>query len=544
MAAISVDAGTTMIKAVGYDKAGAESVVVRQETALQRPEPGWVEQDMVEVWNAVVYAIREVTAELEEMGEPIDYIAVTAQGDGCWLIGPTGRPTGAAILWNDGRAAGIIDQWRRAGVLEAAFRINGSMGFAGLPNAILTWLQRHQPDRLDRSTAALTCGGWLYAQLTGRVGVDTSDGSAPFTDLATGAYSEDVLTLFDMGWARRLLPELLDGERRVAGLTPGAAAQVGLPAGTPVVLSAYDIASTAIGCGAVEPELACSILGTTLCTEVVTDDARGVTGGTAAGLTVQLGVEGRLLRAMPTLAGGEVISWCCRLLDLDTPGQLGDLIAGVEPGAGGLLFLPYLSPAGERAPFLDEQARGAFMGLSFEHTRRHVARAVLEGLTLVIRECLAASGTTPTELRVCGGGAANATWCQLIADITGVRTARCQDHEIGARGAMVMGAAHTGVVPDVATAVDRYVILRDGFEPDPTRHRAYQMLYADFRALREVASAGWPRLAAMRERTSGIAAPGPIPRVTPEELAGEEGYRVEPSQRTVTHPGRTPRRPR
>ncbi len=507
MAAISVDAGTTMIKAVGYDKAGAESVVVRQETALQRPGPGWVEQDMVEVWNAVVYAIREVTAELEETGEPIDYVAVTAQGDGCWLVDPAGRPTGPAILWNDGRAAGIVDEWRRAGVLEAAFRINGSMGFAGLPSAILTWLHRHGRDRLERSATALTCGGWLFAQLTGQVGVDTSDGSAPFTDLATGTYSEQLLALFDMGWARRLLPELFDGGRRVAGLTPGAAAQVGLPAGTPVVLSSYDIASTAIGCGAVEPGLACSILGTTLCTEVVTDSA---TGGTVAGLTVQLGVAGRLLRALPTLAGGEVISWCCRLLDLDTPGELGDLTQQAEPGAGGLLFLPYLSPAGERAPFLDERARGSFMGLSFEHSRRHVARAVLEGLTLVIRECLAASGTTPTELRVCGGGAASATWCQLIADVTGVRTARSQDHEIGARGAMVMGAAHTGAAPDVATAVDRYVNLRDGFEPDPTRHRAYRMLYADFLALREVASAGWPRLAAMRERAAGITAAGPI----------------------------------
>jgi len=514
MAVISVDAGTTMIKAVGYDGAGIESTVVRQETSLQRREPGWVEQDMAEVWNAVVRTVRLVA---DELNEPVEFVALTAQGDGCWLVDRQGRPTGPAILWNDGRAGAVIDGWRRAGVLEAAFRINGSMGFAGLPHAILRWLQRYDPDRLERSATALTCGGWLYSQLTGRVGVDSSDGSAPFMDLTTGGYSDKLLAHFELGWARRLLPALLDGDRRVAELTPGAATQLGVRAGTPVVLSAYDIASTAIGCGVVEPGQACSILGTTLCTEVVTDAPD--LGGTPAGLTVRLGIPGRLLRALPTLAGGEVISWCCRLLHLDTPGELGELAKEVQPGAGGLSFLPYLSPAGERVPFLDEHARGSLMGLSFEHTRGHLARAALEGLTLVIRDCLAASGTSPTQLRVCGGGAASAVWCQLIADVTGVPTARSEDHEVGARGAMVMGAAHAGLTEDVPSAVNRYVRLRDSFQPDPSRYQTYQLLYEDFRALREVATAGWPRLSVMRER-------------------------APTSQHTVTHSSRTPRRPR
>ncbi|WP_064743147.1 FGGY-family carbohydrate kinase [Pseudonocardia spinosispora] len=541
MSVISVDAGTTMIKAVGYDGDGVESCVVRQETTLARRQAGWVEQDMAEVWNAVVHAVRTVVAELDE---PPDYLALTAQGDGCWLVDNLGRPTGPAILWNDGRAAAIVEQWRSDGLLEDAFRVNGSMGFAGLPHAILTWLRRYNPDRLRRSSAALTCGGWLFSKLTGRVGVDSSDAAAPFVDPRTGEYSTMLLQRFDMAWARSLLPEILDGRRRVAELSAVAAAQLGVPEGTAVVLSSYDIASTSVGCGAVEPGQACSILGTTLCTEMVIDSAAldAALAGPPAGLTIPLGVPDRMLRALPTLAGGEVIQWACRMLGLDSPGDLGELAREVPPGAGGLSFLPYLSPAGERAPFLNDAARGSLMGLSFEHTRSHVARAVLEGLTLVIADCLATSTVAPTELRVCGGGAASATWCQLIADITGVPTSRSSDSEIGARGAMVLGATYTRASPDVSSAVGRYVTVRDTFAPDAEAHAEYTELYRDFLALREIAGEGWPRLARMRTRAPSLTSAGPIPALRPAELAREEGYRVRPNQQTVTHPTQPDRR--
>lgn len=166
-------------------------------------------------------------------------------------------------------------------------------------------------------------------------------------------------------------------------------------------------------------------------------------------MTVASGVPGRYLRAFPTLAGTEVIQWTCSMLGLDDPFQLGDLAASCGVGAGGLTFLPYFSPAGERAPFLDPQARGSFLGMSFEHNREHVARAVLEGLTLVIRDCLTASRGAPSELRVCGGGAASALWLQMIADVCGVPVSRSTDTEVGARGAFLIGLVATEAASSV-----------------------------------------------------------------------------------------------
>jgi xylulokinase len=491
MAAICVDAGTTVIKAVGYADSGAETAVVRHRTSVSRPAPGQAEQDMGAVWDAVVRTVRGVAAELPGS---VDFVAVTAQGDGCWLVDAAGEPTGPAILWNDGRAAATVDAWNRSGLAERAFRTNGSSAASGLPHAILTWLKEHDPARLERSAANLTCGGWIFSRLTGELAADESDASAPFMDLRSRRYSPELLALFGLDWAARLLPEVRDDAHRVAGLTPDAATLLGLPAGTPVVMAPYDIAATALGSGAVRTGQACAILGTTLCVESLVE--RPDLDGDPVGITIAL--PGGHLRAFPTFAGTEVVQWACRLLGLTDPAELSVLAAQSEPGARGLAFQPYFSPAGERAPFSDPLARGAFLGMSFEHGREHVARAVLEGLTLVIQDCLAASGPPPRELRVCGGGAASALWLRLIADVTGLPVLRSDDSEVGARGAFLVGLVATGAAASVRAAADDHVRLRETVHPGPG---PYAEAYQDFLALRETGSRSWPLLAEMRSRT-------------------------------------------
>lgn len=491
MCFLAIDAGTSMIKTVLYDDDGTELALSRQETKVHRPHPGWAEQDMMDVWNAVVYTVRQVRSQAPD---PVRLIAFTAQGDGCWLVDEHANPTGPAVLWSDGRANSVVERWRAAGVLDEAFQATGSYTFAGLPNAILTWFAEHDPDRLARSHTALYCGGWLFARMTGEFAADESDASAPFLDPHSRTYSTRVQDLFGFGDLNRLLPEVRGDDRRVGELTRDAAAELGLPAGTPAVMAPYDIASTAIGAGAVAVGQACTILGTTLCTEVVRDEVD--TSGEPSGLTIAFGAAGHVLRAYPTLAGTEVLTWAARLLDLDSPRELSELAANAEPGAGGLAFLPYLSPAGERAPFLDPNARGTVWGLTLEHSRADVARAVFEGLSMVIEDCLAASGSTATELRLCGGGANSDFWCQLIADVTGLPVARSADTEVGAKGAFLTGLVATGTERDLADAAARYVTERSRFTPDPAAARDYAHQYNEFLALASTAQQGWKRQAA------------------------------------------------
>lgn len=490
MPALCIDVGTSMIKSVAFDGDGREVALARQGTKVLRPAPGHAEQDMDEVWDAALHTLRTTAREIDGA---VDVIALTAQGDGCWLVDADGEPVGPAALWSDGRNPGVVGRWERDGTIDKAFAINGSLTFPGLPNAILPWLREHEPERIERAHKALYCGGWIFLKLTGEFAVDESDASAPLLDVRKHEYSPELLKLYDLEWARDLLPDVRPMDRRVGELSRRAAGELGLPAGLPVVMAPYDIASTAIGAGAAAPGQACSILGTTVCTEVMTD--RVDTDGDPSGFTISMGVADRWLRAYPSLVGTEVIDWTMRLLGLSDPRELTALADRAPAGAGGLLFLPYLSPAGERAPFLDPRARGVFMGLSFDHDREHVARAVMEGLSHLVRDCLEAAPAASSELRLCGGGANSDMWCQLIADVTGVETLRSTDTELGAKGAFITALVATGAESDVESAAGRLVRLRDRFTPRADREAVHGERFEQFRALRDDATPTWRRLA-------------------------------------------------
>ncbi|WJV51107.1 FGGY-family carbohydrate kinase [Streptomyces flavofungini] len=515
MSVLAIDVGTTMIKSVVFDDQGGELAVSRLATEVQRRHPGWAEQDMDTVWNAVVYTVRTALSALAERpgaADPVWLVTFTAQGDGAWLVDAAGRPTGPAILWSDGRAGDILTRWEREGVLREAFRRNGSLTCSGMPNAVFSWLDAHDPDRLARSSASLTAAGWLFLKLTGVRAIDESDASAPFLDHTTGDYDPGIVDLFGLTEHARLLPKVLGEHERIAEITGDAAAQLGVQPGLPVVMAPYDIASTARGVGVVNPGQACGILGTTLCTEIVRKDVDAT--GEPSGINIAYRGRERVLRAFPTLSGVEVLSWAARTLQLEGPPELGGLAFSAPPGAHGLMFLPYLSPAGERAPFLDPRARGAFWGLSLEHTPADLARAVFDGLSLVVRDSLAASRTTVTELRLCGGGANSDDWCRLIADATGVPTARSGDTELGAKGAFLTGLVLTGAESSMHSAAAKYVRMRSSWEPDPERALFYAELYEEFLRWRTLArEAGWTaappgsRTAAPGSRTAPQGAP-------------------------------------
>lgn len=442
MVAIGVDAGTSLVKAVRFGDDLEPQTQASTATAVTRPRPGWAEQDMAEVWAAVEH----VVAEVAPAGGQVDLLAVTGQGDGCWLVDTAGDPVRPAMLWNDARATSTVDEWEQDGRLEKAFRVTGSYGNAGLAHAQLAWLAATEPDAVERAATVLSCGSWLYFRMTGRRALDASEACNPFLDATTGGYADGLLTDLGLDWARRLLPEVTDRTDRVAPLSAAAAGRLGLAAGTPVALGPYDVPATALGVGATEPGDAFAVLGTTLCVGVVTEDP-GLDRD-PAGMSLRTGADGRWLLAYATLAGTEVLEWTRELLGLDSAAALVAL-AGTAGHPAPPLVLPYLSPAGERAPFRDPRAKGAALGLNLEHRPADVARGVLDGLSLAVRDCLAASGGSPDSLTVCGGGARSDAWCQLLSDATALPVSRTGQDQVGALGAVLSASgtwAPTGTV--------------------------------------------------------------------------------------------------
>lgn len=497
MSWLSIDAGTSVIKAVLFDTRANELATARATIAVSRPHPGHAEQSMDAVWKAVSATIQQLLAHPAAQ-HPIEGIVTTAQGDGVWLVDTTGHPTGPAILWNDGRAIGIVERWHAAGTLDQAFRRNGSVTYPGLPNAIWQWLAEHTPDRLHRSRWSLTANGWLHLQLTGKVAANLSDASNPFLDLHTRQYSPELLRLFDAEPHQHLLPPFTETPQ--APLRADVAQQFGLTPGIPVLMAPYDIAATATGCGSVHPGDGCVILGTTLCAEVLVSDPQLSRAPAGTTLTLQsTAVDGRplFLRALPTLTGCEALDWVSATLQLPGVDHLSRLAAEAPPGAANLVFLPYLSPAGERSPFLAPTARGSLLGLSLEHTPAHIARAVFEALSFVIRDCLAtATPDSPRRLTVCGGGSRSDLWCQLIADVCGCEVLRPQASEIGARGALLHAFAATSVHPSLAAAVAALPLQTDSFRPNPAQTHIYDPLFGRFLRLREQVAPIWQLMAA------------------------------------------------
>ncbi len=485
-ATLCIDAGTTLIKAVVFDHSGQEVAIARRPTQVTSRSRGYAEQDMLEVWNAVVDSVAEAVA---ASPIPIGRVALTAQGDGAWFIGSDGEPIGPAMLWNDARARKVVDRWESDGTLDRAFAINGSLGNMGLPHAIMSTLLADDPTALDAASAVLTCGSWLFSKLTGTVGLHASEASAPWLDIAEGGYSPELFELYGLADQRHLVPPVLSDAEVNQPVLASVARQLGLPEKTPVVLAPYDVVSTAAGGGTVHDGAAFCILGTTLCTGIVTSAAD--TAGAAAGLTLRVSNAGPYIRAYPTLAGTGVIDWMSRMLGVTDAAAVVRLAAEAPPGSGGLGVWPYLSPAGERAPFLDGDARGVIAGLSFEHGREHLARATVEGLAHVVRDCLDASGVRPSELTISGGGSASDLWCETIADVTGVTTVRTGDSQLGAKGAMIHAAVATGEYASVADAAAALVVPADRFEPRPELVELHRVRHDDFIASRAAFAERW-----------------------------------------------------
>ena len=484
MAILCIDAGTTLIKSVLFDNQGNELLVASRETSILSPAAGFSEQDMNEVWQSVVETCREVLA---QTALPIDAISVTAQGDGAWMIDHSGSPVRNAVLWNDGRASVEIDQWGKSGVLDKAFRINGSLTSLGLPNAIIKWFSKNDAQVLEKTSSVLTCGSWIYFKLTDVIGQHISEASAPWIEIAKGSISTELVDLYGLTeFAGKIPPILADPQ---APLSVRASNELGILSQTPVVMSPYDILATATGSGAIHNGDAFVILGTTICPGILINKVNF--SGDVAGLNLLTGESNLYLRALPTLTGTSTLTWAMESLNYSSVEEVSEAAAASKPGSGGVVLMPYFSGAGERAPFLDSHARASLHGISSNTTREDIARSVFEALAHVIRECLEMTRSPIRQLVISGGGARNDFWCQLIADVVGVPISRTSDTQVGAKGALMYACVSIGKFSSLAEASIGLISQADTFAPTVDLIDFYSDQHAKFVALRKAIQPSW-----------------------------------------------------
>ncbi|MEU9055253.1 FGGY-family carbohydrate kinase [Streptomyces sp. NPDC048384] len=458
---VGIDVGTSTVKAAAFDSAGRELAVAARPVDLAL-HGGFVEQDMEEVYAAVVAVLNEVTSRAPEQ---IELAGLTGQGDGVWLVDADGLPVRPAASWMDGRAHELVGRWLADGTFETVFRRTGGAMFPGSPGPLLAWLDSHEPKALDAAKAALYCKDMVFQRLTGAVPTtDVSDASMPFLDPRTRTYDNRVVELLGLAHRRGLLAPVSD---------PVATAQTrgeGLPPGTRIANGPYDLPACALGAGVTSPGDGLLIVGTCLASLVATTDLDLT--GEPAGLYINTDRPGHWLRAMPAMVGTAALDWV-----LSTTGvrheEVDGLLAETPPGAHGVRVLPYFAPSGERAPFVEPRLRAELTGVSLESTRADLVRATCEGIGYAARHCLEAAGLTGT-LAVCGGGTRSPAWMRLLADVLG-RPLRVVEGEVGARGAVLAAAERYGVALD-AEAWTRPTAT---VEPDGERAAYYARAYED-----------------------------------------------------------------
>jgi xylulokinase len=471
-----MDIGTSGVKVVLVNEAGAVVATAARELALSHPAPLWSEQDPDAWVDAAIGAVDDLASAHPGDVAQVRGIGLSGQMHGATLLGEDGRPLRPAILWNDGRShAECRELEARCPSLHA---IAGNLAMPGFTAPKLLWVARHEPEIFERVAKVLLPKAYVRYRLTGEMAEDMSDAAGTlWLDVGQRRWSASLLqaTRLDL----HHMPRLVEGSEVSAVLSPELSGRWGMAKDVVVAGGAGDCAASAIGLGAITAGDAFLSLGTSGVLFRVTDRFAPAPASAVHAfchalprLWHQMGV---MLSAAASLAwlAGVMATPAAALL-----APLGETVIGPSP----VKFLPYLD--GERTPHNDANASGAFVGLRGATGRDQIVQAVLEGVAFAARDNLAALGSASaiTEVDLVGGGSRSALWAQICADVLGIAVHRVEEGEVGAAlGAARLGRlAATGENPaQVCTRPRRLA----SFMPRASAKAAYDEAYHQWRKL-------------------------------------------------------------
>jgi xylulokinase len=455
VALVGLDVGTSAVKGVAIDEEGRLLASASSEYPLARPHPGWSEQDPEDWWRAA----EEVLGRL-----PDGPVGLSGQMHGLVVLDSGQRVLRPAILWNDQRTAAECAEIEQRVGLARLLELTGNRALTGFTAPKLLWLRRHEPDLYGRIRQVLLPKDYVRLRLTGELAVDVADASGTLLfDVGRRAWSEEVCAALEipLEW----LPPAHESTE-IAG--------------------AGDQAAAALGVGIAQPGPVSVVLGTSgvvfSALPAYEHDREGrlhafchAVPGTWHAMGVMLSAAGSAAWLRGVLAAGYT--------DLESEA------ARWPPGSEGLQFAPYL--AGERTPHPDPGARGAFVGLSVQHDRGALWRAMLEGVAYALRdslELLRELGARPESGRVSGGGTRSELWLRILASALDLPLETTESEEGSAFGAALLAGIRAGVFSDADDAVARCVRPRRRIEPEwdyTDGYRRFRELYPTLRPLEE-----------------------------------------------------------
>ncbi len=477
---LSIDLGTSSVKVLLASETGQIISQGSAEYPIARPQPDWAEQNPDDWWRATTMAIHQMF--IGARGKPVSIAAIGLSGQmhGTVLLDAKDQLLGPAIIWPDQRSHRQVHEITELIGAERLVELTGSPVATGFQAATLRWLQQEQPERWRQVHKVLLPKDYLRWRLTGDYHTDPSDGSGTvLLDVCQRDWSPEILAALTIDPA--LLPPVQPSAAVAGQLSRTVAKTLNLPEGIPIVTGAADTPCSALGAGIVSAQTLLLTISTggqlVLPAPEAHVDRRGRIHTFCGALRPGPDQAGWYQMAA-TLAAGMSLRWLRdQILGLSGEGAYNRMMSWAEtvpPGAGGLIFLPYL--AGERSPHMAPEARGMFLGLTARHGQDELVRAVMEGVALSLYDAyqvLAELGAAPERIIIAGGGGRSPLWQQIIADVFGLPVQRLATGEQSALGALLLAGAGIDLFDPGSTA-QTWAAYGPLLEPNRQRQEFYQ----------------------------------------------------------------------
>lgn len=489
---LGIDIGTSSCKTILVDQQGnivAEAVV---EYPLLVPQTGWVEQHPEEWWRAVKKSIGDLLSRISDKGN-IRAIGLSGQMHGLVAMGREGEVLRPCILWNDQRSAPQCEKiYQRVGGREKLLSYTNNSMLPGYTGGKILWVRENEPQIYEKMAKIVLPKDYIRYRLTGEFATEVSDASGTgLFNVEKRCWSDELLSILEI--PKEWLPRCYESSEITGVLSQAVADGLGLPQRIPVVGGGGDAVIQSIGAGVVSEDIATIVIGTAGIVSVplphYCDNPQGKLQffcnaipdrWIAMGVTLTAGSALRWFR--DTLGSLEVA--LSKELREDAYEILSQEAKSSPPGAGGLIFLPYL--AGERCPHTDPEARGMIIGLGLHSTKSDITRSVYEGVVYSLRDVLEwmnRVGISPAEIRASGGGAKSPFWRQIQADVFNKEVTTVRYSEEGAAlAAAIIAGVGVGVWSSVEEAISLFNI-ETRTHPIPGNVKVYNRMFALYKKL-------------------------------------------------------------
>ena len=468
---IGVDLGTSAVKLLLMDEEGKIVNIVSREYPLYFPHPGWSEQKPEDWWEQSKEGIRELVKDVDK--SQVAGISFGGQMHGLVILDENDNVIRPAILWNDGRTAKQTDYLNTVIGKEKLSEYTANIAFAGFTAPKILWVKENEPDNFAKICKIMLPKDYLAYRLSGAFVSDYSDASGMLLmDVKNKCWSKEMAEI--CGISLEMLPELHESFDAVGTLKPEVAAELGLPETCKVVAGAGDNAAAAVGTGTVGDGMCNVSLGTSG-TVFISSSKFGVDSHNALHAFAHADGHYHLMGCM--LSAASCNKWWMDEI-IRTKEYTKEQENITKLGENNVFFLPYLM--GERTPHLDPNARGMFFGLSAMHTKKHMLRAVLEGVSYSLRDCVEVfreMDINVSDMMACGGGGTSPLWRSMLADLYNCPVKTVASKEGPALGVALLALTGAGVYSSVPEACKAVVTTDKVQQPNEENVPVYESYY-------------------------------------------------------------------